>query len=151
MTTARFPFDPIERLVVTALLEREVPEKITARRIATYLGEDGQLVARARRSGLTFDQAERVAVAAGYHPLELWPEMLHRPCALDTCDDTFIPVSDTQIYCSARHRNTAKLRRYRTQEGAREAHRLRQAKYRSEGTAARSRRSARRTAGSVAA
>lgn len=130
MTRVRYPFDRLERLVVTALLEREEPEKITARRIATYLGEDGQLVARARRSGLTFDQAERVAVAAGYHPLELWPEMLHRTCALDTCDETFIPFGDTHIYCSARHRNTAKHRRYRTQDAAREAHRRRQAQYR---------------------
>jgi hypothetical protein len=42
--------------------------------LARALGLDRAQVARWRNGGLPIDSADRVAVAAGCHPAEVWPE-----------------------------------------------------------------------------
>ena len=59
-----FPLEDLERL----LPGRCGPER------AALLGIQYRQLCRLRHTGLTADQADDLAVAAGYHPSEVWPE-----------------------------------------------------------------------------
>lgn len=93
-----------------------------------------------REQGVTERIADRIACAAGYHPHEVWPEMLDHAIAdlpdrrCDECDGEFIPARPSiQRFCSRRcyrrhhARNTVRRKRA-TPEGA-EANRERRRRY----------------------
>jgi hypothetical protein len=110
----RYSFDPLERLLLVRLRDREDREDMPPRRlgsmsIARELDEDRTTILRARERGLTREAAERLAEKAGYIPYELWPEILdhdiatiERVCASPDCDVRFIPDDPRQKKCSRR-------------------------------------------------
>jgi hypothetical protein len=59
----RWPFAPVRRLG-------------TRRQLARRLGVDDAQITRWNRTGLEDRTADRVGVALGMHPLELWPDWL---------------------------------------------------------------------------
>lgn len=63
--SAKYPWAPLEEL----LRARGVTD------FAARLGVEGQVVARARRNGLTEAMADRLAVKAGVLAWTLWPEL----------------------------------------------------------------------------
>jgi hypothetical protein len=74
-----FPFDDLEVLVLNRLGVRCRPNGIdgaTVNDIAAELGVTQRSVFRYRRSGLTHNAADKLAIAAGYHPANVWPEWL---------------------------------------------------------------------------
>lgn len=78
-----------------------------------------------RAHGVTEAIADRLAVAAGYHPFEVWPEMLEDAAAerrCDRCGGGFVPVRRAQRWCSPRCRvfnaQAAHLRRRRRNDPA---------------------------------
>lgn len=78
----------------------------------------GSTLKLARERGLTEAAADRYAVRAGLHPLEVWPEMVdeaYRPCAAVGCERRFIPTRKGHVYCSrnCRDRVSERLRYHR--------------------------------------
>lgn len=73
--------------------------------------------------GVTERTAERIAVAAGYHALEVWPEMIeeaYSACAAADCERRFIPTRKGHSYCSDRCRERVRMRlKYQTDEAHR--------------------------------
>lgn len=61
-----YPFEPLQRLIAAP----------TAQVAADLLGVPRRRLYRLRDQGLTVDQADRMAIAAGYHPAEVWPTWL---------------------------------------------------------------------------
>lgn len=68
-------------------------------------GVSGSTQKDARCHGFTRNFADRLAVKAGYHPYEVWPEMADHdhedatvPCA--ECGDRFAPTRKGHIYCT---------------------------------------------------
>jgi hypothetical protein len=45
--------------------------------LARALGMDRAQVARRRSDGLPIESADRIAIAVGKHPAEVWPEWYH--------------------------------------------------------------------------
>lgn len=75
----------------------------------------GSTEQRYRQQGVTERVADRLAVAAGFVPYDIWPEML----------DHHIERTEAE----QRERNAAKMRRYRKRPAARKAHREQSAAY----------------------
>lgn len=55
--------------------------------------------------GMTEQQADRMAVRAGFHPFVVWPEMVDdviedvgRSCVI--CEQMFVPVKQAELVCS---------------------------------------------------
>lgn len=63
----RFPWDPIAEL------------GYNDRQVAGWCGVSPGSVPEWKRRGLSVDQADRVAIALGRHPIELWPDF-HEAC-----------------------------------------------------------------------
>lgn len=89
-----------------------------------------------RERGVTADVADRMAVAAGFHPYELWPEMLDdhisayvdRSCA--ECGSDFTPTAPHQRFCHRRCRDRQGERiRYQRSAAARSRARERRRLY----------------------
>lgn len=97
---------------------------------------NGTYYRRARDLGLTADQADRWACAAGLHPFEVWPEMIddqiedqYRECDADDCSTRFVG-DGRRRFCSGTCRRRMKARRYRaTEAGAEVNRRIRRAYY----------------------
>lgn len=88
----RYPWAPIETLIVGDYGDPTVVE------IGGRLGIDPRQVYRWRVSGVTSEQADRISVAMGLLPYEVWPEWLEdeiaefeRGCAAPDCPERFIP------------------------------------------------------------
>ena len=64
MTARRFSFEDLARLV----------DESSAAELAERLRISARTVHRYRHRGLTVLQADRLAVAAGFHPAEIWPD-----------------------------------------------------------------------------
>lgn len=63
---------PMRRFPVEPLLERaDCPNLV---QLAHRLGVHRQQVAQYRSRGLSERQADRVAIALGFHPIEIWPD-----------------------------------------------------------------------------
>lgn len=115
----RYPLEPLIRLTGWSMNE--------IRRVSPCNGSE--LAVRQDR-GVTELVADRLAIEAGYHPFEVWPEMVeagidYKNC--DECGDTFDPVRSDQRFCGRTCRRRDADRRYKrklraTPEGA-EAHR----------------------------
>lgn len=94
-----------------------------------------------RDQGVTEYIADRLACAAGYHPHEVWPEMLDHAIAdltdreCDECGDLFVPSRPSiQRFCSRRcyrrhHARATERRRRATPEGAERNRALRRRYY----------------------
>lgn len=127
MTRRRYPIEPLIALTGWTL-HGEI------RRLAPASGAE---LAKRRTDGVTEAIADRLAVAAGRHPWEIWPEMidhaigdLERPC--DGCGVAMEAPDPRRRYCSKPCRMKAAQRRWRNTPGGREANRIACAKYRSE-------------------
>lgn len=80
----------------------------------------GEARAKYRRHGMTEEVADRMAVKAGMHPFEVWPEMADDwlaevECAADDCTERFPFSPYNRRFCSRRCRTRvhARLRRQR--------------------------------------
>lgn len=62
-------------------IERLVALCGSAHRLTMITGADGRAISRARVEGLTLEQADRYALALGFHPSQLWPAW--RGCVAD--------------------------------------------------------------------
>jgi hypothetical protein len=74
---ARLAFDPLERTLAAFLGHIEAATARTGpnlKRIAFALGVHPKQLYRWRESGLTWVQADKLAIRAGYHPAEIWSE-----------------------------------------------------------------------------
>lgn len=60
----RYPFAPLAEVL-----------GMSERGAAHHLGVTGSTEQRYRRDGMTMAVADRLAIRAGRHPFELWPEM----------------------------------------------------------------------------
>lgn len=129
MTARRYPLDPFTRL--TRWTMRDIQN------VAACNGTEWRI---RKDRGVTEPIADRLACAAGWHPHEIWPEMLDhaiadlpdRACA--NCGETFIPNRPSiQRFCTRRcyrrhHSRATNRRRRSTPEGA-EANRARRRSY----------------------
>lgn len=125
----RYPLDPF--VALTRWTFRDIQN------VAACNGSEWQI---RKEHGVTEYVADRIACAAGYHPHEVWPEMLDhaiadlpdRDCA--ECGQTFIPNRPSvQRFCSPRcyrryHSKANTRRRRATPEGA-ELNRARRRRY----------------------
>jgi hypothetical protein len=113
----RYPFEPLEEIVARQLRSRGIAP--TLKGVADELGEEANLVRRARANGLNREQTERLAAKVGYHPASIWPEILDHDiedlpvCASDDCDERFVPRNRASKYCSPRCSRREVARRYR--------------------------------------
>lgn len=113
MTDRRYPFDRLAAAM-----------GLTEPQAARRLGLSGSTEVDYRRRGVTERVGDRLAVKAGLHRFEVWPEMADhdtleftRPC--DECGERFWPRRRDQRYCSKRCRRrpierAAYRRRYQT-------------------------------------
>ena len=100
----------------------------------------GSTYQKYRDQGVSRVSADRLAVRAGFHPYEVWPDMADhdyedasRECEADDCTERFIPANNGgkhRKFCSPRCANRVRLRRYRARsEAARERDRGYSASY----------------------
>ena len=82
--------------------------------IAEKIGVPTPTVESWRRGGLSAENADLCATAIGFHPWQLWTEMLvaetekvQRECANPACYEVFVPVRSDQRVCSPRCRKPA--------------------------------------------
>jgi hypothetical protein len=122
----RYPFAPLEAAVTVAdglRLDRTGHPVTSSRIVADALGRTIQQVYRWRKIGVTADQADELAMRAGFHPFEVWPEIaddqiaaVSRSCPV--CSTPFVP-NGRRRFCSDRCRWNRYARRVRsTPEGA---------------------------------
>lgn len=75
----RLPFDPIDQLLEHqgesrwTVVERRDGQG-NACYIAQRIGQHRSLIHRYRKDGLTPNMADRIAIALGRHPIEIWPD-----------------------------------------------------------------------------
>ena len=115
-----------------------------------HLGVDGSRKVRYIREGVSDVVADRLAVKAGFHPFTVWPDLaehthadVQRRC--DDCGTAFVPYRPAKDrYCSpacgVRARQRKRYRKLSQSARWRKAERARQAAYRAEVRAIRSRR-----------
>lgn len=120
--TRRYPLEPL--MAVTGWSMAKVREQ------APCNGSEYRLRIS---QGVTERTADRLAVAAGLHPFDVWPEIEllgTRPCAAAGCQVHFAPKDRQSRYCSPRCRQREKMRRYRARpHGAEVNRRLRREHY----------------------
>jgi hypothetical protein len=71
---------------------------LTEAALGRAVGLSGSTLGKARRHGLREDAADRYAVRAGLHPLEVWTDFGQVPCA--ECDGLFAPTRKGHRFCS---------------------------------------------------
>lgn len=86
------------------------------------------------RLGLLVKAADRCAMKAGLHPVEVWPSWVDdaledqsKQCPV--CRERFVPVRRSVIYCGQRCRRLIQQRRYRARAYAAEANREARRRY----------------------
>lgn len=106
--THRYPLEP---------LASAMGETVAA--ACRLLGVSGSVQQEYRRRGVTERVADRLAVRAGLHAYEVWPEMVDHhiaacsiECADERCSELFLPVNGNQRFCSERCQKRANGRRY---------------------------------------
>lgn len=92
------------------------------------LGVSGSTMQEYRRDGVTEKVADRVAVKAGLHPYEVWPEMVDHAVEsilkrCPECPTEFAPNRAWQTYCSTPCRRRARYRRQQATRRARDPQR----------------------------
>ena len=110
MSDRRYPVEPL------CALMRLAPSTALVR-----LGVSGSTMQKYRDEGVSARVADRLAVRAGYHPAEVWPEWVDEQieatkveCAAEDCAERFLPSNAKHRYCSGRCRARISSRR-RTQ------------------------------------
>lgn len=104
----RLPFAPLEALV--AVESDEV--------LAEVLGVTRRTVWRYRAEGVSEIAADRLAVAAGFHPFEVWPELVDVATVVCDCGEVFVPVRGSHRFCSRRCHSRVTSREYRRRRSA---------------------------------
>lgn len=89
----------------------------TAGPASRALGISGDSFKRYQANGLTEDQADRLAVRAGFHPLEVWDDwdtaVEYVPDAIcPECGEGFDRGVWNQVYCSKRCKDRVNARRW---------------------------------------
>ena len=78
----RFSIEPLERLFSNSDEEQQRrqwtptadPDRVLASVVAERLSLPNGTVYRYRREGIPLRSADRLAIQAGYHPVEVWPD-----------------------------------------------------------------------------
>ncbi len=146
--THRYPFAPL----VEAM-------GCSANQAIIRLGISGKSGQEYRQFGLSEKVADRLAVRAGLHPFEVWPDMAEAnleaatiECAAEGCTERFIPTRKGHEHCSKRcSERTWARRKYRTDPAFAQAKRASAARYYAEAGDYVRRRSRRRYAERTAA
>lgn len=71
----RLPFEPLEEVLRRRLVDERVGRRVVGASVrvqALTLGVDPRQVLRWRHQGVTWAQADELAVRAGYHPGDVW-------------------------------------------------------------------------------
>lgn len=111
----RWPYAPLEAQLILRL-----GVDVTDERQADLLDTNRRQIHRWRHAGMTAAVAERMAVAAGFHPYDLWPAMLNeaiadveRTCAATDCDERFVlrPRGTSRRFCGRRCQRRMAYRR----------------------------------------
>lgn len=74
---ARLPFAPLEELLRRRLVDERVGNQVVGASVrvqALALAVNARQVHRWRHQGVTWAQADELAVRAGYHPGDVWEE-----------------------------------------------------------------------------
>jgi len=82
------------------------------------LGVSGSTMQDYRHRGLTERVADRLAVRAGFHPAEVWPDWGHRVCDNELCGATFLPERNGQRFCTPICRRRTASRRWHNERYA---------------------------------
>lgn len=97
----------------------------TIHRAADALGVSGTTYAQYSCHGISERTADRLAIRAGFHPAEVWPELADhqitaasRPCTRPGCTNTFVPSRRDQKYCGLACRRHVAQKRYRERKYA---------------------------------
>ncbi len=115
MTTRRYPLAPFLQLTGWSLNRTQ--------EVAPCNGTEWRL---RNEHGVTELIGDRLACAAGFHPHEIWPEMLDhaiadlpdRACAASDCTERFLSDDPRQKFCTPRCKARAWARAHReTQDG----------------------------------
>lgn len=122
----RYPLGPLLELM------HEPSPTAAARRLRL----SGGSLSRYLKTGMREDTAEMLAIRAGFHPYNVWPELADEQCAAVTvtcreCPARFVPKPHARFarYCSKRCQQRAWARARRaTSEGA-EANRAARRRY----------------------
>jgi len=119
--TLRYPFAPLAAAM-----------GMSENGAARALGLSGSSYKQYRSAGVSELVGDRLAVRAGLHPYEVWPEMVDaaitRECAAPDCGQRF-PLDGKRRYCTTRCRRRHSMQKLRaTPEGA-EAARLAARRY----------------------
>lgn len=111
------------RYPLTTLLDMMGYQSVN--KAAEALGVSGTTYVRYSCHGVTERTADRLAVRAGFHPAEVWPELTDhqinaasRVCARPNCTTMFVPNRSDQKYCDAPCRRHMAEKRYRERKRA---------------------------------
>lgn len=97
--TVTYPIAPLEQLLGDPLAEHnDGPVKMVARR----LGIGTQRIYRYRRSGMSTELADRLAISAGLHPSLVWPTWFI-DAAREACPLCTEPLTGRQLLCGSCH------------------------------------------------
>jgi hypothetical protein len=117
MSEHRYPFEPLAAAM-----------RLSGHQASKTLGLSGRTQQSYRRDGMSERVADRLAVKAGLHPFEVWPEMVGHQieaasvvCADESCGGPFVPERSNQRYCSPACRKRASDRRTYRSDPARRA------------------------------
>lgn len=102
----RYSFDPVDALFPGShdLTSDGKPT------LATTLGVRTRQIIRYREHGLTSAQADRVAIALGYHPANLWPSWF-TDAAAECCVWCGVPVDHRKPTCSKKCAHMVRVER----------------------------------------
>ena len=82
---------------------------LTPAALGRKVGLSGSTLQNARARGFSLDAADRYAVRAGLHPLEVWDDFGLVPCPV--CEGLFAPTRKGHVYCSPRCRQRVAARK----------------------------------------
>lgn len=97
--TVTYPFAPLEAMLADPLAEHnDGPVKIVARQL--HIGT--QQIYRYRRTGMTTELADRLAIAAGLHPSVVW-DTWFIDAASEACPLCMEPLTGRRLLCASCH------------------------------------------------
>lgn len=126
--TVRYPIEPLAALM-----------GLSPGQALAQLGCSGSTAKEYRTIGVSERVADRLATTAGFHPSEVWPEIvdaaidaLKIECAREDCTVRFVPANRRQRYCHRNCKDVVNTRRRRQRPEVAAAAREYAARYREE-------------------
>lgn len=134
----RYPFAPLAEAMAIPLVSIHGPARTAEASAARELGISGRTAQQYRREGMSAVVAERMALKAGWHPANIWPDWYDSElveCADRSCSVQFVPARANHRFCSPlccqrTLKRTAYKARYASDPAFRESERQKSQEYR---------------------